>query len=182
MGANKMLLELGGEPLVRRAARRAHEAALSPVVVVTGFEPDRVRGALAGIECVFATNPDYTGSTSGSLHAALRELPADADAVMVMLADMVHVSSEMLRALVALANESGAPLVVSRYGDVKAPPLLFRRALFAELLAWHGEGCGKEVVRTHAAEAAYAEWPEAALADVDTPDDWKAVMRAGARA
>jgi molybdenum cofactor cytidylyltransferase len=65
--------------------------------------------------------------------------------------------------------------VVSRYGDVKAPPLLFRRALFAELLAWHGEGCGKAVVQSHASEAAYHDWPLDALDDVDTPEDWARV-------
>src|SRR2546427_2056753 len=38
LGRNKMLLELGGEPLVRRAARRALEAGLSPVVMVRSEE------------------------------------------------------------------------------------------------------------------------------------------------
>ena len=49
MGRNKMLLELEGEPLVRRAARRALEAGLTPVVVVLGHEADRARAALAGL-------------------------------------------------------------------------------------------------------------------------------------
>src|SRR3989441_7629625 len=65
-----------------------------------------------------------------------------------MLADMVLVTRQMLAGLVAAARGSPAPLVVSRYGDVTAPPLLFRRALFGELLAWSGEGCGKTVVRS----------------------------------
>ncbi len=82
---------------------------------------------------------------------------------------------------VAETLRSDAPLVVSRYGDVTAPPLLFRRSLFAELLAWSGEGCGKAVVRRHLAEAVFVDWPTEALADVDTPEDLAAARERVAR-
>ena len=91
-----------------------------------------------------------------------------------MLGDMVRVSSETLALLVAAARDTEAPLVVSRYGEVTAPPLLFRRALFPELLAWTGEGCGKAVVQAHRHEAMYVDRPIALLADVDTPEDFAA--------
>jgi molybdenum cofactor cytidylyltransferase len=176
MGRNKMLLELEGEALVRRAARRALAAGLSPVVVVLGHEAERLRTALAGLPCDLAINPDYTGPTSGSLHKGLEHLPAAAGAAVVMLGDMVLVTEQMLRDLVAAAGRDAAPLFVSRYGDVTAPPLLFRRVLFPELLAWTGEGCGKTVVQRHTAEAVYLDWPRAVLTDVDTPDDFTAAQ------
>ena len=87
---------------------------------------------------------------------------------------MVLVTEEMIGAMLKEAVRTDAPLVVSRYGDVKAPPLLFRRALFPELLAWTGEGCGKAVVLRHEAEAVFIDWPVAALTDVDTPEDLEA--------
>jgi molybdenum cofactor cytidylyltransferase len=178
MGRNKMLLALEGETLVRRAARRALAAGLSPVVVVVGHEPEQVRAELVGLACESVVNPDFTGPTSGSLHKGLERLPAEVDAAVVMLADMVLVTEQMLAALVAAGRGAGsaAPLVVSRYGDITAPPLLFRRALFPELLAWTGEGCGKTVVRAHLAEAVLLDWPPAVLADVDTPEDFAALV------
>ncbi|MFM8909337.1 MAG: DCC1-like thiol-disulfide oxidoreductase family protein [Gemmatimonadota bacterium] len=75
------------------------------------------------------------------------------------------------------ARTGDAPLEVSRYGDVLAPPLLFRRALWPELLAWQGEGCGKAVVRAHLDEASLHDWRPEALADVDTPEDYAALTR-----
>jgi molybdenum cofactor cytidylyltransferase len=150
----------------------AADASIAPVVVVVGHEAHAAREALAGLDCVFVTNDDYTGPTSTSLHAGLRALPADVDATVVMLADMVHVTAPMVRALVHSAAADPAPLCVSRYGDVLAPPLLFRRALWPELLDWHGEGCGKAVVRAHQAEAIMHDWPMAALQDIDTPADY----------
>jgi molybdenum cofactor cytidylyltransferase len=176
MGAsvNKLLLPVDSEPMVRRVVRRALEAGLSPVVVVTGHEPVRVREALDGLGVAFVENPAFLGPTSGSLHAGLRALGPDVDAAVIMLGDMVHVSASMIDALVGEASGSDAPLVVSRYGaeGVLAPPLLFRRALWPELLAWSGEGCGKAVVNAHRDEAVTVDWPAERLQDVDTPDDY----------
>ena len=176
MGTNKMLLELDGESLVRRAVRRALAAGLAPVVVVIGHEPDRIRAELKDLAVEFVVNPDYTGPTSGSLHRGLNALGPEVGAAVVMLGDMVQVTRETLAMLVAAARGTDAPLVVSRYGDVTAPPLLFRRALFPELLAWTGEGCGKTVVKAHSREAMYVDRPVALLADIDTPEDFAAAQ------
>ena len=46
MGQNKLLLELDGEPIVRRAVRRAVEAGLDPVFVVVGHQADRINEAI----------------------------------------------------------------------------------------------------------------------------------------
>jgi molybdenum cofactor cytidylyltransferase len=70
-------------------------------------------------------------------------------------------------------------MVVSRYGDVNAPPMLYDRALFAELLSLPGEACGKEMVRRHRHEAAVLSWPEAALTDIDRPEDYQRVRGQG---
>ena len=172
MGENKMLLPVEGVPMVRRAAQVALDAGLSPLVVVLGRDADAVREALAGLPCRFAANADFTGPTSGSLHAGLRALDDVVDAAVVLLADMVHVNTSMITALLDSDAASAAPLNVSRYGDVLAPPLLFRRSLWPELLAWTGEGCGKAVVKAHQNEAIMHDWPEPLLADIDTPDDY----------
>lgn len=176
MGRNKMLLDVDGVPMVRRAALVAIEAGASPVVVVVGNDEQQVRDALSGLDCTFALNPDFTGPTSTSLHAGLRALDERVDATIVMLADMVRISSDMLRALITSIETSDAPLAVSRYGDVLAPPLLFRRSLWPELLAWHGEGCGKAVVKVHQHEAVMHDWPTDALRDIDTPDDYRELV------
>lgn len=172
MGRNKLLLPVDGEAMVRRAARRALAAGLGPVVVVLGHEGDLVREALADLDVCFATSPEPAGPTSASLHAGLRAFDPTVTAAVVMLSDMVHVTETMLRALLDASTRGTAPLEISRYGEVLAPPLLFRRLLWPELLAWQGEGCGKAVVRAHRAEAGMHEWPETALEDIDTPSDY----------
>jgi molybdenum cofactor cytidylyltransferase len=175
MGRNKLLLPLGGESLVRRACRRGIAAGLDPLIAVLGHESERVEEALAGLDCRLVLNPQRGGPMSGSLQCGIEALPADAEGVVVILADMVNVTEEMLRALVQSAQSSAAPLVCSRYARTLAPPVLFRRALFGELRILTGESCGRAVIEHHREHALYVDWPGAALADVDTPEEFAAL-------
>ena len=144
-----------------------------------GYEVERARAELADLPVEIAVNPDFTGPTSGSLHQGLDRLGPEVSSAVVLLADMVLVTEAMLTELLRALGD--APLAVSRYGDVLAPPLLFRRALFPELRAWTGEGCGKAVVKRHLDEARILDWPEEALTDVDTPEDFRAARSANRR-
>ncbi len=172
MGCNKLLFELGGESVLRGAARRALAGGLGPLLVVLGHQCVRASHELDGLGCQLVINPDYDQGIISSLKAGVAALPPATAAAAVMLADMPLVSAEMIAALVARYRATGAPLVVSDYEGVHAPPLLYDRALFAELLAMTGGGCGRQVVKRHRAEAQVLSWPAAALADLDVPADY----------
>jgi molybdenum cofactor cytidylyltransferase len=182
MGRNKLLVELDGETLLRRAARRALEAGLDPVLVVVGHEAERARQALGGLACTAVLNPDYPGGMNTSLTAGVLQVPAAAEAAVALLADMPFVEAAMIRAVVERWRETGAPVVASRYGDVLAPPTLYARALFPLLLGGTGEGRGRQVVRGQGERASLVDWPAEALADLDVAEDLeRARARAGGR-
>jgi molybdenum cofactor cytidylyltransferase len=174
-GRNKLLLEVEGEPLVRRAARAALEAGLDPVLAVVGHEAERVRAALAGLGCRTVLNPDYERGLTTSLRAGIAALPAGTPAAVMVLADMPRVTAGMLAGLAAAhASADPArrpPVVLSDYEGVPAPPTLFDRALFPELLALPDDRCPRSVVKRHREAAAVLRWPAAALADLDRPED-----------
>ena len=175
MGRNKLLLELDGEPVIRRAVGRAIDAGLSPVIVVLGFEADRVREALSGLTYHEVINAEFEAGINSSVRLGIGAVPDQAIAAVVMLPDMPFVTTSMLETLMARYRESEAPLVMSRYGDVNAPPMLHGRMLFPEFDGPDGEGCGKHVVRRHRGEAVVVEWKPAALTDLDVPEDYERV-------
>lgn len=170
MGRNKLLIELGGRSVVRRAVATAASAGLDPPLVVLGHESDRVQAELCGLSFMPVLNPDHAHGMNTSLRAGIAAA-GDADAALVLLADMPLVTAQMLRALVDAFRQKRAPLVVSTYGEVVAPPILYGRALFAELLALPDDACGKRVVKQHRAEAIELAWPSSVLADLDHPED-----------
>ena len=171
MGRNKLFLPLGGTSVLRRAVASARTAGLDPVLVVLGHESDRALAELQGLTCTPVINEEYQRGMNTSVRAGISAVPVDASAAVVMLADMPFVTAGMVRGLMERYRSSETPLVVSTYGDVLAPPILYGRALFPELLALDGDGCGKQVVKAHRAEAVEVAWDPAALADLDLPDD-----------
>ena len=196
MGRNKLLLELGGESVVRRAARMTVDAGMDPVVVVTGHERAAVEAELHGIGCRTVFNAEHAMGQHRSVSAGIAALGGDGGAgderdagdergvgggrgglgcaaAMVVLADMPFVTADMLRAVTGHYRETGALLVLSRYGGATiAPPMLYDRSLFGELLRMDRR-CGREVVRRHRAEAAVVDWPADALRDLDSTEDYE---------
>jgi molybdenum cofactor cytidylyltransferase len=173
MGRNKLLLELGGESLVRCAVRAAADAGCDPVVVVLGHEEPRVRSELQGLSCSPVVNPGHARGAGTSLRAGIRQLAEDVDAAVIVLADMPFVTAEMIAVLAGRFRETPVSLVVSHYGGVQAPPTLYGRSLFAELLAIPDERGAKQVVGRHESEASVVAWPESALRDIDVPADYE---------
>jgi molybdenum cofactor cytidylyltransferase len=177
MGRNKLLFDLDGEPVVRRAVRQAAAAGLDPVIAVVGYEANLVRRELDGLDppCVIVVNPDYERGINSSLKTGIAAVPASAVGAVVMLADMPLVTTEMIATLITRYRAGTAPLVISDYDGVNAPPMLYDRVLFEELRVMEGEGCGRQVVRRHQSEAEVVAWPVTALTDLDVPGDYERI-------
>jgi molybdenum cofactor cytidylyltransferase len=175
MGQNKILLTLGGESLLRRSARAALAAGLDPVIVVLGHEAPRAAAEIEGLPCRAVVNAGHAGGMNTSLSAGVEAVPPEATALVVLLADMPLVTPRMIRSVVDLHRETGAPLVTCRYGETAAPPTLYARSFFDALCGGEGEGRGRSVVRQNLHRALFVEWPAAALADVDVAEDLETV-------
>ncbi len=173
MGRNKLFFEIDGESVLRRAVKCAIAARLEPVIVVAGHEAGRTMEALSDLRCSVTVNPEYTRGINSSVRAGISAVPPDTTAAVVVLADMPLVTASMIATLVERYGATRAPLVVSRYGDVNAPPTLYDRVLFGELLATEGEGCGKHVVKRHLDEAVVVRWSPSALSDLDIPEEYE---------
>ena len=178
MGRNKLLLDVGGETLVRRAVRLATEAGLDPVILVTGRFREAVEREVEGLDCTPTFNPDHETGIQTSVACGVAAAPEACGAAVVLLSDMPFVTARMVRTLVERHAETGAPLVASRYGgEVNAPPILYGRGLFGEVSRMKA-GCGREVVRRHHERAIHVEWPVDRLRDLDRPDDYASARRA----
>jgi molybdenum cofactor cytidylyltransferase len=58
---------------------------------------------------------------------------------MILLCDMPLVTSEMISAMIERYAQTRAALVISDYEGVIAPPIVYDRRLFAELLTVAGD-------------------------------------------
>lgn len=174
MGRQKLLLPLGGEALVHRTVRQVVDADFDDVLVVVGFEHERMLAALEGLPIRHAVNRDFATGLGSSFRTAVEHLP-DAEAAMFALADQAFVTSREYRQVLEAWRTHHPPIVSVRYGEVTAPPHLFTRALFGELAALeHG---ARPVLERHRGERLVLQFPAELLQDIDTPEDYERAKR-----
>ncbi|MBV6402824.1 MAG: hypothetical protein CNIPEHKO_03139 [Anaerolineales bacterium] len=73
-GQPKQLLDWKGEPFVRVVAKRALEAGLSPVVVVTGANAEQVESAVKDLTVKIVRNGEWQSGQASSIQAGILSL------------------------------------------------------------------------------------------------------------
>jgi molybdenum cofactor cytidylyltransferase len=170
--ANKLLVTLDGEPLVRHAARTLVDAPVDPVVVVVGHEADRVRDALAGLDLRIVANDAYAEGQSTSVRAGIDALGGHAvDAAVVALGDMPFVDPETVGTLVSAYDAGVGDALAAAYDGQRGNPVLFDRRFFAALRSVDGDVGGRRVL-LESDDAAGVAVPDSGIRrDVDEPGD-----------
>lgn len=170
MGTPKLLLPLGGEPLVRRAVRQVCEAGFDETVVVVGSESPRVLAALEDLPVRAVLNDAYATGMGSSFRTAVVHL-GRSDAAMFALADQPFLTAAEYRLVLEAHRRCPGGIVCARYGDVTAPPHIFDRAFFPELAALeHG---ARPVLERHRDRISVVELAADLLLDIDTPEDYE---------
>ncbi|MGD0138989.1 MAG: nucleotidyltransferase family protein [Tepidisphaeraceae bacterium] len=175
MGRTKQLLRIGGESLVRRAARAALEAGCRPAVVVTGSDSDAVAADIADLPVRSALNPQWSAGIGTSIRCGLSAVLAidpSIDAVIVALCDQPRLSPDVLRDLVAGWSAAGKPMAACRYAGTVGPPCCFANSMFDQLSHLADADGAKRLLLADPASVATIPWP-AGADDLDTPADWR---------
>lgn len=173
-GAAKQLLPYRNSTLVGRATRVALEAGLSPIVVVTGHERERVAAAVAGLPVTEVFNPDYLAGQNTSVRSGVASLPASAGAAIFLLADQPAVKSDVIQLLVQSHRETLAPIAMPTYEGRRGNPILFDRETFAELQTIAGDVGGRVLFSKYQERILRVPVTDSGiLQDIDTPEDYE---------
>jgi molybdenum cofactor cytidylyltransferase len=171
MGANKMLADIGGEPLIRRTVRAVLASRARPVVLVTGHEPEKLAESIAGLDIVSIRNPLYAEGLSTSLIAGTAALPKSAQAALICLGDMPLIGPAVLDGLIArFEEEPGASAVVPAYGGAWGNPVLLSGKLFALVATLRGDAGARKLLQGRSDVSVLEVKDPAILIDADTPE------------
>lgn len=173
VGADKLLQRIDGISLLRRSALTALRA--GPVIVALPPAPHPRYETLAGLDLTKVGIPDADEGMNASLRGALAHMPPDANAVMVLLADLPDIAVEDLKSVIASVHEQPDNLIWRGATSAGKPghPVVFDRQLFDELTRLTGDDGAQSVVRAHKDKVCLVPLPgQNALLDLDTPEDW----------
>ena len=175
-GQPKQLLDWGGVPLLAHVADVALAAGLAPVVVVLGCQAEAARAALGrSVKPVqVVMNWRWEEGLSTSVQVGLAALPPGTEAAIFLQCDQPLITPDLLRALVARFEETGAPIVHPTHAGQRSTPVLFASRLFPELAKVSGDEGGRRLITRYTKDAATVEVTDPdTLSDVDTPADYE---------
>ncbi|MGD9694793.1 MAG: NTP transferase domain-containing protein [Thermoleophilia bacterium] len=178
LGRPKQLLPYAGGTLLGHVVGVARECGFDQLVVAIGGWAAEVR---AGVDLAGATvvvNEAYGEGCSSSIAAALGAVDPRCEVLVLMLGDQPGVSAATVRAL--LEGRGDAELALCAYDDGPGHPIAFARPLFGELSSLHGDRGVWRMVDRAGDAARRVPVPGAVPLDVDTEEDYAAVLAAGA--
>ena len=178
LGRPKQLLPYGPESqtLLGHVVATARACEFDQLIVALGGAADGVREQvdLSGAQVV--VNDAYGSGCSSSIAAALGAVDERADVLVLMLGDQPGVTPETVNAL--LAARGDAALAVCRYDDQRGHPFAFERRIFGELANLHGDKGVWRLLDQRADDVAEVRIPGRVPLDVDTHEDYEAVLAA----
>ncbi|WP_170393752.1 nucleotidyltransferase family protein [Ruegeria arenilitoris] len=172
-GQDKLLQIIDDQPLLRRAALIAGQAA--PVIVALPPAPHPRYEALDGLDMQKVEIPDALEGMNASLRGALAHVPPEAKAALILLADLPDITTEDLHAVLSAVQAHPDNLIWRGATEDGKPghPVIFDRSLFDQLSRLTGDEGAQSVVRAHADKVHLHALPaQHALLDLDTPADW----------
>lgn len=170
---NKLLSEIDGTALVRLSVQAAAGSRVAEVIVVTGFEAEKIRDALAGLDVRFVHNPDYREGLSTSLGAGIGAVAAGHSGAVVLLGDMPRVTAAVIDALIARFHAEGASTICRpAFGGRPGNPVLWPRPLFFDIQEIRGDTGARSLLKTYSGRVSEVEVDAPGIHfDIDTPED-----------
>lgn len=175
---NKLLMSVGGKPMVRRTLE-AFVARCDEVIVVTGYEANEVRDRISGLSLRVVHNPDYAKGQATSVAAGLKAA-LGAECILVGLGDQPLLTTTHLDALIAAHHDvDSTKISVPHNGRSRGNPIVIPGALAGQMLAdKQNPGCGKFTRQRPDLVNLIQMNARAYFDDVDTPEDYAALTNA----
>jgi molybdenum cofactor cytidylyltransferase len=173
------LLDYEGQTLLQHSIEAAQISEAHPLVVVLGADAEIIKKEIKGHDVHVVYNAEWQKGMASSIRYGLQELirisPAT-EAAVVLVCDQPYITADVVKRLISVHQETGKPMVGSKYADTVGTPALFHKSMFPELMKLEGEGGGKNLLLQHSEALENIPFPEGKI-DIDTEADYKKLKK-----
>jgi len=172
MGESKAQLAIENTTFLERAVHLLREAGCRYVVAVVNDDDWNARLAdVSGREPVI--NDAENSEQIDSLRLGLTNLPEDSEAAVVLPVDFPRIQLQTVKQLIADFGRGGALIANPSRNGTAGHPVIFARAIWAELLTGDLPDGARSVMAAHEQDTRTLEVDDdGVLIDVDTPADY----------
>lgn len=178
LGQPKQNLLFRGETLLKRSINTALRANCRPVIVVLGANANLIDNSnkYDGIKTIY--NPDWKEGMASSIRLSVKEIQDDSriNNIIIMLCDQPFVNPALINDIIQKQQETGKPVVACTYKNTIGVPVLFNRALFAELLLLQGQEGAKKIISGYKDNIVKIAFEDGSI-DIDTIEDYEQLLK-----
>lgn len=176
LGRPKQLLPYRGSTLLGSTLALARSCRFDQLLLTLGGAGAAIRQRvdLSGVDVV--ENPEFGNGCGSSISRAMGAVEPRSDGLVLLLGDQPGVSAGSVRGLIEYAGN--APIGVCRYsgGPGLGHPFWFRREVFGDLATLHGDKAVWKLLHSGRYEVAETPVDGTVPIDVDTWQDYRALL------
>jgi molybdenum cofactor cytidylyltransferase len=182
MGRPKQLLHVQGVTLLERVLNEALKSELDKIILILGHQSKEIKRVLGQVivhkKLRVIENPRYRQGISSSITMGLSEVEVNYDHVMILLADLPHVTSRLINLLIHRYLESRLPIGAIQVKSKRSHPVIFGRPLYNELRKLQGDMGARALFQKYGDRACLVE-PDFFYddMDIDTEEDYAEIQR-----
>jgi molybdenum cofactor cytidylyltransferase len=182
MGRPKQLLHVQGVTLLERILNEALRSELDEINLILGHQSKEIKKALGQIilhtKLRVIENPRFRQGISSSIITGLSEVEENYDHVMILLADLPHVTSRLINLLIHRYLASLRPIGAIQVKSKRSHPVIFGRPLYNELHKLEGDMGARALFQKYGDRACLVE-PDFFYddMDIDTKEDYAELQR-----
>lgn len=180
MGSPKALVSFRGVSFVQHLVNATNHSRIGVKRIILGAAAEQVRPQLGVDPAMIVVNPDWEQGQLSSIQAGIRSLPEGTEGMILCPVDHPLVSSNLISNLIHQFDASGKLIALPAFRGQRGHPVIFRAALYAELLAAPADVGARQVVWAHQQEI--EEVPteeEGVVLNLNDPETLKKAMGSG---
>jgi molybdenum cofactor cytidylyltransferase len=173
VGVQKLLLPFAGSTVIGHILDQLVAAKLTQIIIVVGHDP-AVAAAVMPRPVTIVRNEDPEADMLSSARCGVRALPADCNAVLLVLGDQPSITPQLIRLVTEAYGTGSGGIVVPVFEGHRGHPLLFAAPYARQLLdGYDGEGV-RGLLRSHADDVFELHVSDrGVVADMDLPEDYR---------
>lgn len=178
---NKLLLTFKGKALIQHAVDTLLSSEVDEVIVVLGYEAEKVKEKLKGKAVTLVENPNYREGMSTSIRAGFTAVSPEVSAVMIYLADQPALEPDEVNRLVRAFAEAKAKnkgIVVPFFRGQRGNPVILDSRYKEAILEIVGDTGCKHIIKRNPDKVLVVEMEtDHVVRDIDKIEDYEELLR-----
>ena len=151
MGEPKALVDFRGRTFLQRLLDATNHPRIGVTRVVLGARAEEIRAALKLDPAIVVENSNWQQGQLSSIQAAIRSLPAEqTEGMLLCPVDHPLISANVVATLIEQFDSTENQIILPTFHGRRGHPVIFRKNLYAELLAAPPDVGARAVVWAHA--------------------------------